>query len=555
MTDILSYLKKTLYNSYSSLDYPKALFLFVISIIVSTFNLILFFSYIINSYLILTVIHFILSIVLFLSIYLIKKGKLCLASVISITTTHFILLTGFFNQDDFSCEIFPLFIITIAFSFYYIGIKWGLSISIITVMLFISDIIFNVSQKVNFYYTIPVKLFEWLILVNFIIVLICVIGFVLYTTKYEKKLIQDKETQIIKNKELANRYKTLIDTIPYGTAEIDYKGNILFTSKTFQNILGYDSLELNNKTLEKFVYKEAENTDNYFYNKIREIEELKIPPIAYYEKWQTKNNKIIDIQLDWNYKVDINKNITGFIIIITDITERKKYEEELKRSNYELSQFAHTISHDLKNPLISINSYINMLKREYSKVMSDEFINMTNKVSNRIIKLINMTDSLINLAGLKNNHKDKLTITDSNEVVNEAIDNLRLIVKKSEAIIEYKDLPIIKCDKFLMISAFQNLIDNAIKYTENKRPEIIIKGENRDSHWLFSVKDNGIGIDPKEKNDIFNIFYRNKNNNKNTEGYGIGLSYVKKIIERHKGEIWFDSILNEGTTFYFTITK
>ena len=140
------------------------------------------------------------------------------------------------------------------------------------------------------------------------------------------------------------------------------------------------------------------------------------------------------------------------------------------------------------------------------------------------------------------------------DVLNITLDNLSIRIREEKATISHTPLPMIRADDLQMTQLLQNLIGNAIKFHGTEKPEVHITCQNNGSYWLFSIQDNGIGIESQYKDKIFVLFQR-LHNRDDYEGTGIGLAISKKIVERHRGGIWFESRPGDGTTFYFTISK
>ncbi|MDY6964706.1 MAG: PAS domain S-box protein [Halobacteriota archaeon] len=246
------------------------------------------------------------------------------------------------------------------------------------------------------------------------------------------------------------------------------------------------------------------------------------------------------------------------LIFIRDITERKKIEvekeellEDLERSNKELEQFAYVASHDLQEPLRMVSSYMQLLSRRYKGKLdsdADEFIHFAVDGATRMQRMINdlLTYSRVGTRGRP------FEETDCEAVIGSALINLEVRVEESGAVVTHDPLPTIMADDVQFVQLLQNLISNAVKYNDKETPTVHLRAEERDGEWLFSVKDNGIGIDPEYKDQVFQIF-RRLQTKEEYEGSGIGLSVCRKIVERHGGRIWLESKSGEGTTFYFTI--
>jgi PAS domain S-box-containing protein len=227
-----------------------------------------------------------------------------------------------------------------------------------------------------------------------------------------------------------------------------------------------------------------------------------------------------------------------------------KMNEELLRSNRELQQFAYVASHDLQEPLRMVSSFTQLLQQRYFNQLDDdanEFINYAVEGSKRMYDLLNglLSYSRVQTAG------KEFRQVDLKQVVTTVKDNLRLVIEKTNTVIRYEGLPVISADESQMIRLMQNLIENAIKFCKSD-PHIKIKSETSNSHFIISVQDNGIGIEPQYFEKIFRIFQR-LHNSKEYAGTGIGLSICQRIIERHGGRIWVSSVPGEGSEFTFSI--
>ncbi|MDB5052829.1 MAG: sensory transduction histidine kinase [Bacilli bacterium] len=241
-----------------------------------------------------------------------------------------------------------------------------------------------------------------------------------------------------------------------------------------------------------------------------------------------------------------------------DITRRKEAEEalqtkveELSRSNAELEQFAYVASHDLQEPLRMVTSFVQLLARRYKGKLdddADEFIHFAVDGANRMKELINDVLTYSRVGSKKKEFKP----TDCKVILEQVLINIRLFIKERGAVITYDDLPTVLADSFECIQLFQNLITNAIKFHSEKQPQVHIGVERRGDEWVFSVRDNGIGIHSEYFERVFFIFQRLHGRDKYL-GTGIGLAICKKIVERHGGRIWLESEPGNGATFYFTL--
>jgi len=230
-------------------------------------------------------------------------------------------------------------------------------------------------------------------------------------------------------------------------------------------------------------------------------------------------------------------------------TERKQLEEALRRSNQQLEHFTYIASHDLQEPLRMVASYTQLLVRRYKgKLDADEFIHYIEDGVSRMRALI---DSLLVYSRVGTSALT-LELTDCEAVVGCALTNLKEAVSESGAVITHAPLPTVMADASQLTQVFQNLIGNAIKFRGTELPRIHVAAEPRENEWLFSVRDNGIGIDPQYHDRIFEISQR-LHSRTEYPGTGLGLAICKKAVERHDGRIWVESEQGKGATFYFTI--
>lgn len=255
--------------------------------------------------------------------------------------------------------------------------------------------------------------------------------------------------------------------------------------------------------------------------------------------------------------------LTGFGIVISrklarerqDLLQaRQKLEEsnrELARSNSDLQQFAYVASHDLQEPLRMVASYTQLLGKRYKGRLdedADEFIAYAVNGASRMQALIQdlLAFSRVDSQG------QRFEPTSVETLLGYALDNLKGAIEEAGAVITHDPLPAVMADERQFLHLLQNLLSNGLKFRGPEPPRIHLSAERRAGEWLFSVRDNGIGIDPQYSERIFVLFQR-LHTNAEYPGTGIGLAICKKIVERHGGRIWMDSHSGQGTTFFFTL--
>ncbi len=242
-----------------------------------------------------------------------------------------------------------------------------------------------------------------------------------------------------------------------------------------------------------------------------------------------------------------------------DITDQKAVQhalfhqaEELTRINADLEQFAYSASHDLREPLRMVSIFTQMLQKKYAGKLDaegDEYISQAFQAARRMEMLVRdlLAYTRAAMAG-----EEEPELVDANVVFDQVLQNLRPVIQQNEAIVLRTPLPSVRIHEVHLLELFQNLIGNALKYRSENVPKIQVAAEQQEDRWVFSVADNGIGIDPAYAGQIFGIFKRLHNKDE-YEGTGIGLAICQKIVERYAGRVWVESELGHGARFFFTL--
>jgi signal transduction histidine kinase len=233
-------------------------------------------------------------------------------------------------------------------------------------------------------------------------------------------------------------------------------------------------------------------------------------------------------------------------------TKLRKNIIELEQSNKELEEFAYVSSHDLQEPLRLITNYTMLLERRYKDKLDADANDFIHFAVDGAVRMQNLINDLLDYYRVSSRAKPFQPV-DVSICLQKALDNLKSEIEMRHAIITHDVMPTVTADEAQLTTVFRNLIGNAIKFNENV-PNVRINATEGKDEWIFSVNDNGIGIEQEYRNKVFVIFQRLNPKDK-YPGSGIGLPICKKIILRHGGKIWFDSVFGKGSTFYFSIPK
>ena len=248
---------------------------------------------------------------------------------------------------------------------------------------------------------------------------------------------------------------------------------------------------------------------------------------------------------------DANGDISMWIGSSTDIHEQKEKEDELRRANDDLQQFAYSASHDLQEPIRNVAVYSEIIARRYRKALDSDgqkFLGFLTEGGRRLATLIDDLLAYTRAGAVEG----PLGTVNAAAVLQKTLASLAEAIRESDAIVTADPLPDVYVGEAHLQQLFQNLIGNALKYRTENPPRIHIQASSQGTAWRFAVQDNGIGIDPQYKENIFGVFKRLHRDQK-YGGTGIGLAICQRVVERYGGRIWVDSAPGKGATFYFTL--
>jgi PAS domain S-box-containing protein len=345
------------------------------------------------------------------------------------------------------------------------------------------------------------------------------------------------------------RFRVAVESAPNGMVMIDRGGTIILVNREIERLFGYARQELLGQPIERLVpgrFRERHpgfRTDFFAHPQTRSM---------------GAGRDLFGVRKDGiEFPVEIGLNPIeteeGLFVLasVVDISARKRAEEELRRSNAELERFAYVASHDLQEPLRMVGNYVQLLGKRYKGKLdsdADDFIGFALDGAVRMQRLI---EDLLAYSRVSSRGRE-LTPTDAGIVLERALANLKLAIEEAKATVTTDAMPVVPADESQLEHVFLNLIGNALKFRGSQRPEVHVTAAQQDGDWMFSVRDNGIGIEQQYFDRIFVIFQR-LHGREEYPGTGIGLAITKRIVERHGGRIWVESQPGRGTTFFFTI--
>jgi PAS domain S-box-containing protein len=353
-----------------------------------------------------------------------------------------------------------------------------------------------------------------------------------------------------------NIFKLMVEASPNAQILVNSVGKITYANTFAEKLFEYNKPELIGQQLEilipeRFKKKHPGYMQSFYKNpetrqmgKGRDLFALK------------KNGLEFPVEIGLNPIATVEGMLV--LVAIIDITERKKSEEtlrqhtrELEMKNKELEQFTYFASHDLQEPLNTIISWGDVLKRKLEQKLMPELLPHLQFIEEAAWRMKGLINGLLEYSRIGRDLELKLV--DCHELVHSVCKDLRAAIDKANAKVEINELPSVFGYELELRLLFQNLISNAIKFHRAEEPpRILVDASFQGNKWKFVVKDNGIGIDEKNQEKIFAIFHRLHHRNE-YEGTGIGLAHCKKIVELHRGKIDVVSVPGEGSSFYFTI--
>lgn len=359
---------------------------------------------------------------------------------------------------------------------------------------------------------------------------------------YRKNIEQQKE-----------KYSNIIANMNLGLVEIDLESTILLANNRYCEMIGLSEEELVGKNINAITRLDEENqklVDSQVEKRKSNISDSYQIELTNYHG----ERKYWSISGGPSY--DEMGKVKGAIGVHLDVTEQRQLEiqkeslvKELEESNQGLQEYAHIVSHDLKSPLRSVSALVDWLCQDYKDKLDENGMYNLKMIQDKIEGMDSLIGGILKYSTVNSNNLENVDV-DVNEVIT-GISDIIYVPDHVRIKTEGK-LPVIKADRTMLHQLFQNFMSNAVVHIDKEEGLVEVGSKDLGTHWQFSIKDNGVGI-PKEYHEkIFKIFQSIGNKERST---GIGLSIVKKIIERYDGKVWLESEVGLGTTFFFTITK
>jgi PAS domain S-box-containing protein len=366
--------------------------------------------------------------------------------------------------------------------------------------------------------------------------------------------------QIYTLKDANQPYRVLVETMNEGTATVAPDGIVLYSNTRLAAMLKMPLEQVIGTSMRLHVTDGDRSIfDNLLKNSLRTTCQGELSLKA--------GDGTLPVQL--SFSAVRSEGMDCAVMVLTDLTVQKKAEEALRRasenlevqvrertaqlarSNADLQQFAYIASHDLKEPLRTIGSFVRLLEKRYKDSLDEKAHEYIKHSIDGVKRMESLITDLLEYSKVGTEDRE-FQAAECSLILSKTISNLSAAIEESGAVVAYDELPTVMGHPAQLSSLFQNLIGNAIKYRSKETPQIHISAERKKNEWIFSVRDNGIGIDPRFTDRIFAVFQRLQTVGE-CPGTGIGLAICKKIVELHGGNIWVESDPGNGSTFFFTL--
>ncbi|MGE3513102.1 MAG: PAS domain S-box protein [Vicinamibacterales bacterium] len=345
------------------------------------------------------------------------------------------------------------------------------------------------------------------------------------------------------------RFRTAVEASPHGMLMVDTNGRVVLANQEIERLFGYTRAELLGQPVEMLVPTSA-HAHHPELRRTFQADPHRRPMGAGRDLFgRRKDGGEIRVEIGLN-PIETDEGLFTLASVV-DIGPRKQAEEELRRSNEELERFAYVASHDLQEPLRTVASYVQLLERRYRDRLDGDAGDFMDFIVGGVRRMQRLIQDLLAFSRV-GTRGGSLAPVDCGDALQVAVTDLQAAVAAAGADITSDPLPLVLGDAGQLAQLFTNLLGNALKFRGTEAPRVHVGVRREGRQWLFSVRDNGIGIDAPYFERIFVIFQRLHAVDE-YPGTGVGLAICKKIVERHGGRIWVESTPGDGATFFFTL--
>ncbi len=375
------------------------------------------------------------------------------------------------------------------------------------------------------------------------------------------KIARDITEQLRSRSELAEereRLRVTFNSIGDGIITTDNLGRVACLNPVAEQLTGWQNSEAVGRPLEevfKIINEDSRQTVENPATKV--LREGIIVGLANHTLLITKDGHERSID-DSGAPIRVGSDeILGVVLVFRDVTKRRADEKErqsraveLRRANEDLNQFAYAAAHDLREPLRNVVNFSQLLLRQLGADTRDDTRTSLKFIVEGALRMDMLLNDLLAYSQIGGLEKSP-ALVDTNDALRRALDSLKIAITEADAVVTSDDLPAVLANDGQMVQVFQNLVSNAIKYRSQAAPRVHIRARKDDYEWIFSVRDNGMGIRPEYQTLIFQLFKRL--HGREIPGTGLGLAICTKIIERHGGRFWVSSQQGEGSEFFFSL--
>ncbi len=353
--------------------------------------------------------------------------------------------------------------------------------------------------------------------------------------------------------EAATFFRSMVDHVPIGVSRTDLSGRFVFVNEAFCRMFDASVDDLLDKTTAEIVPMPLAEETAEEERRVVEADETfeRIERVGDGDREQFVKvirapvkdglGKIIGVQSVWLNVTELKRSEQSL----------ERHAQNLERSNVDLQQFAYVASHDLQEPLRAVSNYCQLFEKHYAHQLDERGLRWLEFAVNGSQRMQTLVRDLLSYARIDNKTRTWFTV-DSRVPCLLALENLSHVIEEAHAIVAVGNLPEVWADSGQLELLFQNLVSNAVKFRDDRPPQISLTAERIGNAWQFAVQDNGIGIKPDFHGRVFEIFKRVQSSDQ-YDGTGIGLAICKRIVERFGGRIWVESQFGVGSTFYFTL--